>query len=131
MFVDASAIVAIVAPEEDGPALSARIDRAGQVQTSPLAIYEATLAVARRLDMPVAVAVGAVDTFLRQTGVEIIPITAEIGRAALAAFERYGRGRHPARLNMGDCFAYACARTLGVPLLYKGDDFAQTDIALG
>ena len=131
MFVDASAIVAIVALEEDGPALSARIDRADQVQTSPLAIYEATLGVARRLDMPVAVAVRAVDTFLRQTEVEIIPITAEIGRAALAAFERYGKGRHPARLNMGDCFAYACARTLGVPLLYKGDDFAQTDIALG
>src|SRR5215210_3352372 len=130
MFVDASAIVAIVALEEDGPALSARIDRADQVQTSPLAIYEATLGVARRLDMPVAVAVRAVDTFLRQTEVEIIPITAEIGRAALAAFERYGKGRHPARLNMGDCFAYACARTLGVPLLYKGDDFAQTDIAL-
>ena len=55
---------------------------------------------------------------------------AEIGREALRAFERFGRGRHPARLNMGDCFAYACARALDVPLLFKGEDFAQTDIAV-
>ena len=55
----------------------------------------------------------------------------ECGRGAIETFERFGRGNHPARLNMGNCFAYACARTLGVPLLFKGDDFAQTDISLG
>ena len=60
----------------------------------------------------------------------IVPITAEIGRAALLAFERYGRGRHPAALNMGGCFAYACARTLDVPILAKGDDLPQTDILI-
>ncbi len=54
----------------------------------------------------------------------------EIGRAAMDAFDRYGRGRHPARLNIGDCFAYACARTLAVPLLFKGADFSQTDIVV-
>ena len=60
----------------------------------------------------------------------MIPITDEIGRAALDAFDRYGKGRgHPAQLNMGDCFAYGAAMTLGVPLLFKGDDFAKT--ALG
>jgi ribonuclease VapC len=53
----------------------------------------------------------------------------EIGHAALQAFARYGRGRHPAQLNMGDCFAYACARARNVQLLYKGDDFARTDLA--
>lgn len=62
--------------------------------------------------------------------IEIIPITPEIGRLAMQAFARYGRGNHPARLNMSDCFAYACARSLGVPLLFKGSDFSQTDIAV-
>ncbi len=67
---------------------------------------------------------------LQETNISVIPITPEIGRAALEAFERYGKGRdHPGQLNMGDCFAYACARALGVPVLYKGDDFARTDLA--
>jgi uncharacterized protein with PIN domain len=71
------------------------------------------------------------DDFLSAMRVEIIPITPDIGRGAIRAFERFGRGQHPARLNMGDCFAYACARSLDVPLLFKGDDFSQTDIARG
>ena len=63
-------------------------------------------------------------------GVTIRGVPAEIVDAAQDAFERYGKGqRHPAQLNMGDCFAYACARHWSVPLLYKGDDFAQTDMA--
>jgi ribonuclease VapC len=53
---------------------------------------------------------------------------AEARTTALDAFERFGKGRHPAALNLGDCFAYACARLAGAPLLYKGDDFPQTDI---
>jgi ribonuclease VapC len=69
------------------------------------------------------------DDFLDQASVQIVPITSETGRAAVAAFDRYGRGGHAAALNMGDCFAYAWARERGVPLLYKGNDFAQTDIA--
>src|SRR5215216_2593530 len=131
MFLDASAIVAIVAQEADAVALANRVESAEHAFTSPLAVYEAVLGAARARAMPVSAANEAVARYLSRANVEIIPITAEIGRAAIAAFERYGRGRHPARLNMGDCFAYACARTLGVPLLYKGADFAQTDIALG
>jgi ribonuclease VapC len=131
MFIDASAIVAITAPAEDGPALSARLDQATDAQTSPIALYEAVLGLSRTLAISVADAEEAVGNFIIESGAEIIPITAEIGRAAIRVFERYGRGQHPARLNMGDCFAYACARTLGVPLLFKGDDFAQTDIAAG
>src|SRR5579862_5303479 len=116
MFIDASAIVAIVAPEEDGQALSARFDQAASVRTSPISIYEAVLGLARKLDISVADAAGAVANFIEDSGTEIIPITAEIGRGAIRAFEHFGRGRHPARLNMGDCFAYACARSLDVPL---------------
>ena len=62
--------------------------------------------------------------------IEVIGIGPAEGDLALDAFERYGKGRHPARLNMGDCFAYACARTHGVPLLFKGDDFSHTDILI-
>jgi ribonuclease VapC len=131
MFIDASAIVAITAPEEDGPVLSARLDQATDAQTSPIALYEAVLGLSRTLAISVADAEEAVGNFIIDSGAEIIPITAEIGRAAIRVFERYGRGQHPARLNMGDCFAYACARALGVPLLFKGDDFSQTDIAAG
>ncbi len=124
-------MIAIIAPEEDGPALALRVRQAGQVQTSAIAIYETVLGMARAGNMSVPGAQQVVDDFIRAMQVEIIPITAEIGRGALLAFERFGRGRHPARLNMGDCFAYACARALGVPLLFKGDDFSQTDIAAG
>jgi ribonuclease VapC len=118
MFLDASAMIAVIVREEDGPALTARLGEAGRVHTSPIAIFEAVLAV-------------ALDRFLSAARVEIVPMTAEIGRGAIGAFERFGRGRHPARLNMGDCFAYACAQALDVPLLFKGDDFSQTDIARG
>ncbi len=131
MFVDASAIVAILVGEGDGPALEARLDQPGAVFTSPIAIYEAVLGIVRILNVSVPVAQAEVDNFVGEAGAQVVSITAEIGRGAIRAFERFGRGRHPARLNMGDCFAYACARSLDVPLLFKGDDFSQTDIAVG
>ncbi|HSI40346.1 MAG TPA: type II toxin-antitoxin system VapC family toxin [Xanthobacteraceae bacterium] len=63
-------------------------------------------------------------------GIDILTLTPDIGRSALEAFDRYGKGGgHPAQLNMGDCFAYACAKLHNVPLLYKGNDFARTDLA--
>jgi ribonuclease VapC len=129
MFLDASVLVAVVAEESDGLVLAVRIRRADRVYTSPLALYEATLAIARSTDVTIADAQTALDRFVVAARAQVIPITAEIGRSAIEAFARFGRGIHPARLNMGDCFAYACARSLEVPLLFKGNDFAQTDIA--
>jgi ribonuclease VapC len=70
------------------------------------------------------------DRFLEQARVRVVPITAEMGRRALSAFERYGKGRHPAAPNMGDCLAYACARELDVPILFKEDDFPLTGITI-
>src|SRR5205814_375064 len=81
-------------------------------------------------NMSINDAEAAIGNLLSGVRAEIIPIDAEIGRAAIKAFDRFGRGRHAARLNMGDCFAYACAQTLAVPLLFKGDDFSQTDVAI-
>jgi ribonuclease VapC len=62
------------------------------------------------------------------TGAEVVGVTPEQAEIAVEAFRRFGRSRHPARLNIGDCFAYALAKATGEPLLFKGGDFARTDI---
>jgi ribonuclease VapC len=130
MFVDASAMVAVITREPEAAEFVLRIREAAVRYISPIAAYEAVLAVSRIRRAPVTQAQGVLGRFTARASIQVIPITAEIGRLAIDAFARYGRGNHPARLNMGDCFAYACARSLGVPLLCKGGDFAQTDIAL-
>jgi len=126
MFLDASAIVAILVEEGDAAALPRRLEQSAHPCSSPIAVYEAVAGVARRLN----VTIRAAETSLTSARVRVVQITAEMGRAALSAFDRYGRGRHPAALNMGDCFAYACARQLDLPLLFKGEDFPLTDITI-
>ena len=130
MFLDASAIVAILVEESDAASLAKRLEQSAEPCTSPIAIYEAVAAVARRLNVTIRASEKSLDRFLDAARVRVVPITAEIGRGALSAFERFGRGQHPAALNMGDCFAYACARELDFPLLFKGDDFPLTDITI-
>jgi ribonuclease VapC len=130
MFLDASAAIAIIAREGDAAALAGRLRQANEVHTSPIAVYETVLGLARLGQISIQEAQAVLDRFLREIRAQNMPITVEIGRNALSAFERYGRGRHPAALNMGDCFAYACARQLDIPLLFKGDDFPLTDITI-
>lgn len=128
MFVDASALTAILTSEADGPDLLARLQSGDRRLTSPLAVWETAVAVARILGLDVADAHQAVEDFLQLASIEVIAVPAETRHAAITAYARFGKSRHPAALNFGDCFAYACAREQRVPLLYKGDDFAQTDI---
>lgn len=129
MFVDASAFVAMLTGEPEGPSLADRLDAAADSFTSPLAIYEAALAIRRKLHRPLAVIQADISSFLQTTGTRLVPIPPYAGERALAAFERYGRGTgHPAQLNMGDCFAYAMAEIHDVPILFKGQDFTLTDI---
>jgi ribonuclease VapC len=130
MFVDASALCAVLLGESDAADYALAIRRAEKPVTSAVAIFETVLAAARVADGDVGAARRQVDRFLRLAGVRIVEIGDDELARALDAFDRYGKGRHPARLNMGDCFAYACAKTEGVPLLFKGDDFDQTDIAI-
>jgi ribonuclease VapC len=130
MLVDASALVAILIRETDADALAGKIAGAAQCLTTPIALYEATLAVMRTKKLPRQAAQSAVLGFVSLNLLRIVPIDAAIGDVALDAFERFGKGRHRAALNMGDCFAYGCARVHGVPLLCKGDDFVHTDIDL-
>ena len=128
MFVDASALTAMLTEERDARELLARAQNHPVRFTSPLAVWETVIAVARVLGLDVQSAASAVEDFLILTEIEVRPVPAEVRGLALEAFDRFGKGRHPAALKFGDCFAYACARFAGAPLLYKGDDFPQTDI---
>ncbi len=130
MFIDASALLAILWQEPEADGLANAIERAPNCCTSPLAIFETIASMMRERTIPRAVAEEHLRAVLSAARIEVVPITDEIGRAAFDAFDRYGKERgHPAQLNMGDCFAYACAKTLHLPLLYKGDDFRRTDLA--
>jgi len=131
MFLDASAIVAILVREPEFEGLVDKLEAATMRLISPLARYEAVLAVGRLLQVPSLDATGqAVDRFLDLYDVKTVDVTPEIGNEALAAFVQFGKGRHKARLNMGDCFAYACAKQHRVPILCKGNDFRETDIKI-
>jgi ribonuclease VapC len=128
MVVDASAITAILTLEEDGPDLLERMERHAVRIISPVGVWETAIAVSRKLRIEPQHAAGKIEDFLRLMSIGTVPITGETSRLAVEAFSRFGKGRHPAALNMGDCFAYACARIHRVPLLCKGEDFALTDI---
>ena len=128
MFVDASAAIGIVAHESDRGDLNQRLSKARRVITSPIAIYESVTGLARSRKVPLLNAEEAIAVFLKMVGARTVPVDVRISKLALEAFARYGKGRHKANLNMGDCFAYACAKAHKVPLLYKGRDFALTDI---
>ena len=128
MFVDASAIVAILTRESEADKLADTIEKARTPITSPIAIFEATLGVCRKRHASVEEAEQDVGEFLELAGVRIEPITDKDARTALAAFSRYGKGRgHPAQLNLGDCFAYAMAKNARTGLLFKGEEFDKTD----
>jgi ribonuclease VapC len=130
MFVDASAIVAIIAREAEGTSLAGKLDAASEAYTSPIAAYESVLGLARALKVPLETAGDLVDDFIGDSEIRLLAMGAEVYHGAIEAFARYGKGRHRASLNLGDCFAYACAKSLGLPMLCKGDDFPHTDIQL-
>jgi ribonuclease VapC len=92
-------------------------------------MFEAVLGICRKRQANVEDAEEDVREFLRVAGIELVPITAKEAETARSAFSRYGKERrHPAQLNLGDCFAYAVAKTHRTALLFKGADFAKTDI---
>ena len=129
MFVDASAIVAILTREPEADALADALDAARGPITSAIAAFEAALGVRRKRHASVAEAQADVTELLAAAGVRTVAVTGREAEAALDAFARYGRGGgHPAQLNMGDCFAYAFASTWRAPLLFTGESFHKTDI---
>ena len=129
MVVDASAVVAILLMEPEADRFAAILDNvAGEIFISPVSVFEAVSAVARVRTCPVSDARVAVGSLLQEAGMQIEAASAAIGEEAVTAFDRFGKGRHPASLNMGDCFSYALAKLKRQPLLFKGGDFALTDI---
>jgi ribonuclease VapC len=130
MFLDASAIVAIIAGEADAATLAARLGQAQRPITSPVAVWEATISLARVGHMAIADATAVLGRFLAEVGATVVEIDTTCGQEAISAFDRFGEGRHPAALNLGDCFTYACARVARVPVLCKGNDFPRTDIEI-
>lgn len=129
MFVDTSAIVAILCGETDAADLARRLSAAERRFTSPVVRLEACMVIASRLDIAPTQADALFDEFLEEANVSMVPIDDKIGVLAVACFETFGKGRHAARLNLADCLSYACARAYRSPLLFKGEDFFQTDIA--
>ena len=129
LFVDASALVAIIANEPGSEQFEPPLDDAEERIVSATAIWESSRALAKILDLAPLEALAVVDRFIEQTGFVVVPIGKAEAAAAIDAHDRFGKGRHEAALNFGDCFAYACAKTSKATLLYKGDDFAKTDLA--
>jgi ribonuclease VapC len=131
MFVDASAIVAILTREAEADPLADRLDEATCI-TSAIAVFEAVAAIVGSVRLVSARREPTFTICWRFTQVSTVPLTAADGDTELEAFDRYGKGRnHPAQLNLADCFAYAMATNRGVPLLFRGEDFDKTDIADG
>lgn len=139
MYIDASAIVAILLREPGYEDLVRRIEAVtDQLFTSPLARYEASVSFARsrsgkyKKPSPEVLndSMAAVSQLLGELSVRDIHISTGIGDAAIRAAAEYGKAvGHPADLNFGDCFAYACAKAYRIGIIYKGDDFAKTDLA--
>ncbi len=125
MIVDSSAVLAILFSEPDARRHAGAIMAASPCRMSVANVLEASIVVERRGGDAAA---HELDALLESAEVELVPVTVEHLEAARRAWRRFGKGNHPAKLNFGDCFAYALAKATGEPLLFKGEDFAQTDI---
>jgi ribonuclease VapC len=127
MILDTSAVVAILRDEPDAALFAHAIAEAGARRLSAVNFVEAAAVIDGSRD---PIASRRFDDFLREAGVAVEAVTADQAQIAREAYRDFGKGSgHPARLNFGDCFAYALARSLREPLLYKGKDFARTDVA--
>ena len=130
MFVDASAIVALLADEPEAGRISAALASASRSMTSPIAVLEAVLALARpdKFNLTVEAVQPVVLDFLEARGIEIrdLPPAEDTTLLALSAAHRFRAGRHG--LNLGDCLHYAAARHFGVPILATADEFRRTDL---
>ena len=125
MVIDTSAIVAIALNEPDAAELEVRIADDPVRLISAATVLEATIVLETRLGDAGG---REFDLWLLKIGAETVPVDAEQADAARRAWRRFGKGRHAAALNYGDCFSYALALTRGEPLLFKGEDFAKTDV---
>ena len=125
MIVDSSALPAVLNREPDADGYQAAILNAVPCRMSVASVLEVSIVVESRGGPEAG---DELEAFLETAGIEPTPVTVEQLAAARRPWRRFGRGRHPAALNLGDCVAYALAQVTGEPLLYKGGDFARTDV---
>jgi len=126
MVLDTSAILAILLGETDAAEFASAIEHAPTRMMSAATLLEASIVIDARKGEEGA---RDLDLFIYRAAVEIVPVDIEQAEVARLAWRKFGKGRHAAALNYGDCFAYALARVSNSPLLHKGDDFSRTDIA--
>jgi ribonuclease VapC len=126
MVLDTSAIIATITNEQDSPRFRAAMLGARSLLISSVAVLETKVVLFTRLGPD---AVGLFDELLEKAGIAVVPFDDEMATEAFDAFRRFGKGQgHPAQLNLVDCAVYALAKVRAQPLLFKGDDFARTDI---
>ena len=125
IVLDTSAIVAILKDEAEKRIFLEVIVAAERCSLSAVGLFEASMVLIGR---SAPILADALDALVRRRSIEIVPFDEDLARESRAAFIRFGKGRHPAGLNFGDCVSYALARSRGLPLLYKGEDFAKTDV---
>jgi ribonuclease VapC len=128
IVVDSSAILAIVKAEPERREFMQKLSAAGEARISAVNYVESSMVCEGGEGAAGRALFERASAIFEQLGLHIASADRDQAECAREAFRRYGRGRHPAKLNMGDCFAYALAKTLDAPLLFKNDDFGQTDI---
>ena len=124
IVVDTSVVVAIIRDEEEAALFIDVIDEAESIMSIVSYVETQMVVSGRRLEANPK----EIESTVRNLGIEIVDVTRDQADTAIGAFLRYGKGRHRARLNLADCFTYALAKSRGIPLLFKGEDFARTDI---
>jgi ribonuclease VapC len=125
MVIDTSALLAILLQEENSVRFAVAIEKAAPRLLSAASLLEASMVIETRKGEAGG---RELDLLIYRAGIEIVAVDHEQAEIARIAWRRYGKGRHPAGLNYGDCFAYALTKTSGSPLLFKGVDFNQTDL---
>ena len=125
IVVDTSVLIAILLEEADGDVFTARLDSAERAVLAAPNLFETLMVLSGKARRDVS---SVVDVFLSGRHIEIVAFSGNLVPLAHQAFLRFGEGRHPAALNFGDCIAYATAKSLAAPLLFKGADFHKTDI---
>ena len=125
MVIDTSALIAILQDEPERRSFNEAIEAADGCVLSVASFVEASMIIESRYGPD---GIRALDLFIAKAKIGLVEVDADQAHVARGAFRDYGKGRHPAGLNFGDCFAYALAKTLGEPLLFKGRDFSLTDV---
>jgi ribonuclease VapC len=125
MVIDTSALIAILLQEQDAVRLAEAIEAGSPLLLSAASLFEASMVIESRKGEAGG---RELDLLIYRSGIEVVAVDQDQAETARQAWRRFGKGRHPAALNYGDCFSYALAKSRRLPLLFRGNDFVRTDI---